>query len=100
MRVTARLAIESPRLDRGGPYHGRNIVIRELSTSGFAAECGFPCPPGAIVRLRLPYVGTALARVIESEDGRLSADFLNPISQARLAGTLGGQIGMAQPAMA
>lgn len=93
IRVAARLAISGPAPERGlpanGGYHGRNVIVRALSSSGFTAECDFSCPEGSIVRLKLPCVGVALARVTQCCGDRVSADFVNPFAISRVANTLG-----------
>lgn len=93
MRIAARIAMNSP-LESGGPdhatgYHGRDIVLHHLSTNGFEAECHWPCPEGALVRLKLPCAGIAMARIVEARGSMLRADFVNPVSMARLAKVLG-----------
>lgn len=65
-------------------YHGIDILVRMLNAQGFTADLSTPIPPGAQVRLRLPGLGAAHARVVASEDGRLSARFANPIGEGRL----------------
>ncbi len=91
--VAARLAISGPKPERGVPvqggYHGRHVIVRALSSSGFEAECGFSCPEGSIVRLKVPRAVVALARVTRCQGDRLSADFVNPVAVSRIATTLG-----------
>lgn len=91
--VAARLAVSGPKLERGipvqGGYHGRSVIVRALSSSGFEAECGFSCPEGSIVRLKVPFAGVAIARVTRCHGDRVSADFVNPVAVWRIANSLG-----------
>jgi hypothetical protein len=78
----------------GGPgnranFHGSNVTLCELSPSGFVANVDERYPRGAVVRLRLPGAGMILARVIGERAGRLRAEFVNPVSPARLSMALG-----------
>ena len=91
MRISARLAMDSPMPSLSAGFHGRNIVVRALSEASFEAECRDDYPVGALVRLRLPCAGVAMARVIEAGAGRLRCDFVNPLGQSRLAHTLGAR---------
>jgi hypothetical protein len=74
MYIAAMLAMQSPcerrdeervRVTPPSPtasFHGRNIVVRELSESGFEADSIHDFPVGSLVRIRLPGAGAALAR--------------------------------------
>ncbi len=104
MRIAARLAMHQNLPSHSGSagqsafpqfnsqimgYHGCDVVVCAISESGFEAEIKGEVPAGALVRLRLPGAGVIVARVIETGASRLSAAFLNPVSQARLRMTLG-----------
>jgi hypothetical protein len=110
MYIAARLAMQSPcerrdeeRVTAVPPtptasFHGRNIVVRELSENGFEADSIHDFPVGSLVRIRLPGAGAALARITDAEPGKLCASFVNPVGRARLAMTLGARTLAALPA--
>jgi len=102
MYIAGRLALQTPsgvalpKTGAGsGPrpdilrFHGCDVVVRRLSEEGFEAELATPLVEGALVSLRLPGAGALLARVVSSASGRFCAEFVNPVSQARLGKTLG-----------
>ncbi len=102
MHIAGRLALQSPStvtLPTTGEgiapnpdilsFHGCDVVVRHISEYGFEAELMTPIMAGALVRLRLPGAGAMIARVKESQCGRLVADFVNPVSPHRLGKTLG-----------
>lgn len=94
MKLAGRLALESGRDQKDSPaptsgrvcgYHGIDVLVNMLSADGFTAEMRGLIPTGAQVRLKLPGLGAAHARVLSSEDGHLHARFANPIGTGRLA---------------
>lgn len=89
MRIAGRLALQSALPLLGVGYHGCDVVVSQISETGFEAESKTPIPAGSLVRLRLPGSGVMLARVASSQAGHVSAEFLNPVSQTRLNKTLG-----------
>jgi hypothetical protein len=93
MYVMARLAVQSPVTDqdrgRADRFSGRHVVVRALSETGFEADCPCSYPTGALVRLRLPCAGVAVARVTDTRSGWVRADFVNPVGRSRLAMTMG-----------
>ncbi len=104
MRIAARLAmhdslpIQSGSTDQSAfpqfnsqimGYHGCDVVVCDISESGFEAEVRGEIPEGALVRLRLPGAGVMVARVLEGSASHLRAAFLNPVSKSRLRMTLG-----------
>jgi hypothetical protein len=103
MYVAARVAMQSPpippcagnasntRPTPAASFHGRNVIIRALSETCFEADCGDDYPVGALVRVRLPGAGAALARVTGMTEGRLVADFINPVGSTRLAMAIGAR---------
>lgn len=104
MRIAARMAVET---DSGGNrrsvrepvevettmralgYHGVDVVVRNISAHGFMAETVNDFAVGCYVRLKLPGVGTMLARIAWAEDGRIGGEFLNAVSPVRLRFILG-----------
>ncbi|MFM1982222.1 MAG: hypothetical protein RJB22_941 [Pseudomonadota bacterium] len=102
MYIAGRLALQSPAgavlpkaVAAHGPspdilsFHGCDVVVRHISEAGFEADLDIILTAGALVRLRLPGAGAMIARVRESNRGRLIADFVNPVSASRLGKTLG-----------
>jgi hypothetical protein len=59
------------------------IVVSDLSTSGFLAQCLRPVLIGSYVSLDLPGVGPVHAQVRWQVGNRLGAKFLDPISLHR-----------------
>jgi hypothetical protein len=88
MYLSARLA-RCASAEGSAGFHGKNIVVRELSVAGFVADAGQEMPLGELVRLRLPGAGAMLARVEDIGAGQLKARFLNPVGDSRLNRALG-----------
>jgi hypothetical protein len=99
MRIAARMAVQSAGPDRrrkerfavepAAPiiiqgYHGGDIVIVELSEAGFKAQAATHIPPKSIVRLKVPGLGTVVARIIWSRNGVVGGEFVNPVGEGRL----------------
>lgn len=88
MSIAGRLAFETggedDRTGRAIGYHGIDVLVTDLSTEGFLADIRAAVPVGARVRLRLPGLGAAHARVCWSQDGALRAEFANPVGFGRL----------------
>jgi hypothetical protein len=89
MRIAGRLALQSASPSVGLGYHGCDVFVCKMNGQGFEAELTTAIPKGSLVRLRLPGAGTMLARVAKSHGGVLKADFVNPVSMARLNMTVG-----------
>lgn len=104
MRIAGRLALQRPlpedrRAVRGEVtvnttmralgYHGIDVIVRNISTHGFMAEAGDAFPVDAYVRLRLPGLGAVHARVVWSEEGKIGAEFCNPVEPGRLSRIMG-----------
>ena len=99
MRIAARMAVHTAAPDRRGKirygvsgvdaafvqgYHGGDIVIVDLSESGFKAKAAERITPKSIVRLKVPGLGVVLARIIWSKGGHLGGEFINPVGIGRL----------------
>ena len=102
MRIAGRLALQSPSGIKAAPcetqsrlktdilsFHGCDVVVSAISEAGFEATLGLQLEAGALVRLRLPGAGAMLARVTDCMKGKIVAEFVNPVSAARLGKTLG-----------
>ena len=99
MRIAARMAVQSAAPDRrrrercvldpATPliiqgYHGGDIVIVELSETGFKAHAAIHIPPKSLVRLKVPGLGIVLARIVWSRKGDVGGAFVNPVGEGRL----------------
>lgn len=112
MRIAGRLALQTPSGIGAAPcdgsrlksdilsFHGCDVVVSDISESGFEASLAIPLEKGALVRLRLPGAGAMLAKVVSSRKGLIKAEFVNPVSAARLGKTLGMSRLMPQAAFA
>lgn len=104
MRIAARMAMETqPEGERRSArqqikveatiralgYHGVDVVVRNISEHGFMAETHNEFPEGSYVRLRLPCVGTMLARIAWAKRGQVGGEFLNALNPPRLRLILG-----------
>jgi hypothetical protein len=101
MRIVGRLALQTPSGIGIVPsdesrlkseilsFRGCDIVVSGMSECGFEAKLSIPLKKGALVRLRLPVAGAMLAKVVSCQKGLLKAEFVNPVSAARLGQTLG-----------
>jgi hypothetical protein len=108
MRISARLAVHAVPCKDGvatssganassgkhnaappSDFFGKNVMLFELSTSGFVATVQDRYQRGSVVRLRIPGAGMLLARVLSTRAGRLRGEFVNPVSPARLRLALG-----------
>jgi hypothetical protein len=103
MRIAARLALHAPSHISGaldeyvrGPaskhllgYQGCDVLVSDISESGFTASINAEIQAGAVVSLRLPGAGVMVARVNDCADGSISAAFVNPVPATRLRKTVG-----------
>lgn len=89
MRIAGRLALQSAVPLAGLGYHGCDVLVRQISETGFVADVKTNIAAGSLVRLKLPGSGVMIARVASSDAGQLSAEFLNPVNQTRLRKTVG-----------
>ena len=67
----------------GGSWYKVEVRIRDVSTSGFMAECHEPVRIGSHVSLEVPGVGAVDAQVRWQLGGKMGGMFLDPISLAR-----------------
>lgn len=99
MHIAARMAVTASAADqrraertaatvattmRSLGYNGVDVVVRNISEFGFMAETREAFPAGSYVRLKLPCVGTVLARIAWVRDGAVGGEFLNAVSPVRL----------------
>jgi hypothetical protein len=82
-RRAARRRVEgAAQLSQSGLYEVE-VTIRDVSTSGFMAECPAPVRIGSHVSLEVPGIGPVRAQVRWQIGGRMGGMFLDPISLAR-----------------
>jgi hypothetical protein len=104
MHIAARLAIHSLPPDRRGKsrmnvdaravmsglgFDGADIVLKDISESGFSARVGHRLPPGTIVRLKVPGFGMAIGKIVWSRRGDVGGEFVNPVGPSRLRSIVG-----------
>lgn len=104
VRIAARMAVELAGASRGSDncarsrtcsparnqsYGGINVIVRALSAHGFTAEIRGEIAEGSFVRLKLPCMGTMLARISWSRSGQVGGEFLNAVNPLRLQQVLG-----------
>jgi hypothetical protein len=61
-------------------WYSVEVKVRDLSQSGFMAECGEAVAIGSNVSLDVPGIGTVHAQVRWQIGGRMGGMFLDPIS--------------------
>ncbi len=104
MHLAARLAVQNLAPDRrrsqryelaqdatlaGTGFQGADVVVTDISDSGFSARTGRHIPPGSIVRLKMAGLGMVIARIVWSKDGNVGGAFVNPVSTQRLRQIIG-----------
>jgi PilZ domain len=82
-RRNARVAIEGKASLTPQNLYNVEVKVRDLSTSGFMAECAEPVRIGSYVSLDIPGVGPVHAQVRWQIGVKLGGMFLDPISLAR-----------------
>lgn len=103
VHIAAKVAMETPaptqrRSDReditvsttlrASGNHSLDVVIRNISTLGFMAEGDINFEPESHVRVRLPTLGTVVARVVWAKEGQFGAEFVQEIDLQRLRAVL------------
>ena len=82
-RRAARTPVErATQLSQSGLYEVE-VKIRDVSTSGFMAECAEPVRIGSHVSLEVPGIGPVNAQVRWQLGARMGGMFLDPISLNR-----------------
>ena len=108
MHLAARLAVQNfapdrrraPRYDlakdatlAGTGFQGADVIVTDISLSGFRARIGRHIPPGSIIRLKMAGIGMVVARIVWSKDGDVGGAFINPVSEQRLRQSIGFRAG-------
>lgn len=68
---------------RGQSRYNFEVIVRNVSTGGFMAECPEPIRIGSYVALDVPGLGPVHAQIRWQIGGRMGGMFLDPISLDR-----------------
>lgn len=82
-RSAPRTQVEGPAQLHHGGWYEVEVTIRDVSTTGFMAECHEPVRIGSHVALEVPGIGPVRAQVRWQLGGRMGGMFLDPISLSR-----------------
>lgn len=82
-RRTARVAVDGAASLTPPNRYKVEIKVRNVSASGFMAECAEPVMIGSYIALEIPGVGPVHAQVRWQLGNRMGGMFLDPISLAR-----------------
>jgi PilZ domain len=90
-RRKARFSVDSPAImcGLGHGFDGADVVVKDISETGFSARAGHHLPPGTLVRLKVPGFGMAIGKIIWSRRGDVGGEFVNPVGPARLRAIVG-----------
>lgn len=82
-RRTRRVPIDYVASLQAQNWYNIEVKVRDVSTTGFMAECGEPVRIGSYVSLDVPGIGPVHAQVRWQIGVRMGGMFLDPISLAR-----------------
>ena len=82
-RRAARLPVESTTQMRQQNWYSVEVRIRDVSTTGFMAECDASVRIGSYVSLDVPGLAPVHAQVRWQIGGRMGGMFLDPISLSK-----------------
>jgi len=82
-RRTQRIAVEESASLTPPDRYKVEIKVRDVSASGFMAECAKPVLIGSTIALEIPGIGLVHAQVRWQLGNRMGGMFLDPISLAR-----------------
>ena len=82
-RRSHRVTLQAVTNLRSSDERAVEVMVCDLSTSGFMAECMRPVLIGSYVSLDLPGIGPVNAQVRWQVGGRMGGKFLDPISLMR-----------------
>jgi hypothetical protein len=82
-RRSHRVTLQAVTNLRSSDARAVEVLVCDLSTSGFMAECLRPVLIGSFVSLDLPGIGPVHAQVRWQVGGRMGGKFLDPISLLR-----------------
>lgn len=73
---------------RASGIHSQDIVVRNISTLGFMADATGKFAIDDRVRIRLPALGTVIARLVWARGGQIGCEFEEEIDLTRLRAVL------------
>jgi hypothetical protein len=79
-RQLERMPVSSTTSLRSETWYNVEVKVRDVSQSGFMAECAQPIQIGSTVSLDVPGIGPVHAQVRWQIGGRMGGMFLDPIS--------------------
>jgi hypothetical protein len=82
-RSGARERVDGASKLRGQARYSVEVIVRNVSTGGFMAECPEPIRIGSYVALDVPGLGPVHAQIRWQIGGRMGGMFLDPISLDR-----------------
>lgn len=82
-RESERLSVKGSTRLRHANWYAVEVKVRDVSTSGFMAECGEAVEIGSHVSLEVPGIGAVQAQVRWQIGDRMGGMFLDPISLQR-----------------
>ena len=82
-RISRRHAVAGKAALRQQNLYVVEVVVRDVSSGGFMAECGDPVAIGSYVSLDVPGIGPVHAQVRWQLGHRMGGMFLDPISLVR-----------------
>ena len=82
-RRSERMAVGSTTQLRSQNWYEIEVQVRDLSQTGFMAECAEPIGIGSAISLDVPGIGPVHAQVRWQIGGRMGGMFLDPISLSK-----------------
>jgi hypothetical protein len=82
-RSGERMPVDGAARLRGQARYNFEVMVRNVSTGGFMAECPEPIRIGSYVALDVPGLGPVHAQIRWQIGGRMGGMFLDPISLDR-----------------
>jgi hypothetical protein len=82
-RSGERMRVDGATQLRGQARYNFEVMVRNVSTGGFMAECPEPIRIGSYVALDVPGLGPVHAQIRWQIGGRMGGMFLDPISLIR-----------------
>lgn len=82
-RSAPRTAVQSSTQLRSANWYAIEVSVRDVSQSGFMAECDDSVQIGSYVSLDVPGIGPVRAQVRWQIGGKMGGMFLDPISLSR-----------------
>jgi hypothetical protein len=88
-RLTERRMVDEASTLRGPDQHPLDVMVSDLSRSGFKVLSDRELPLGAIVHLGLPGTGRLAARVVRRSGDRYGCEFVEYLSHDQVADAFG-----------